>query len=324
MLTIWIILSVLALIAIVVVALVPFEKGYGDMEDESTVTDLIKKVRKIEVKAKRLSNQIFSGEYHSAFKGRGMSFSEVREYQFGDDVRNIDWNVTARFNQPFIKVFEEERELTVMLMIDVSQSAYFGTKGQMKNELITELSAILAISAINNNDKVGVILFSEDIEKFIPPKKGKTHILRIINELYDYEPTGKSTNIEKALQYLTNVMRRKAIVFLLSDFMDETGFQKSLDLVSRRHDMTAIHIYDPAEAEMPNIGLIRQLDPETGETRWLNTSSTAVRKQHTIAYKENYNKSREAFLKSGAGFMSIRTDRPYTKVLMDYFKRRGA
>jgi len=319
----WIlILLVISILSVIAVLFLPNNFWKIDEAEDKTVTDLIKKVRKIEVKAKRLSNQIFSGEYHSAFKGRGMSFSEVREYQFGDDVRNIDWNVTARFNSPFVKVFEEERELTVMLLIDVSQSSFFGTKGKMKNELITEICAVLSISAINNNDKVGAILFTDRIEKFIPPKKGKSHILRIINELFDFKPVGQATDIGQALQYLGNVMKRKSIAFILSDFMDE-DYEKALDYVSRKHDLTAIHIHDPAEENMERWGVVSSVDPETGERAWVDFSSNSYAKQHDIAFQTQIGKTKEAFVKSGAGWINVRTDRPYIKVLMDYFKKRA-
>lgn len=318
----WILLASFALLSILALAVVPLPFRRRTEGAGQTVTDLIKKVRKIEVKAKRLSNQIFSGEYHSAFKGRGMSFSEVREYQFGDDVRNIDWNVTARFNQPFVKVFEEERELTVMLLVDVSQSAYFGTAGQTKSELITELCAIIAISAINNNDKVGAILFSDDIERFIPPKKGKTHILRIINELYAHEPTSNKTDIRRALEYFSNATKRKSIAFLISDFIGPS-FKNTLDLVSRRHDLTAIHVYDPAERELPQWGLVHVADAETGEKTWLETNGNQRRADHRRAFEEHVERQRTDFRRSGAGWMSVRTDRPYTKTLMDYFRRRA-
>ncbi len=289
-------------------------------------SELLKKVRKIEIKTKNLSNHIFSGEYHSTFKGRGMSFSEVREYQFGDDVRNIDWNVTARYNAPFIKVYEEERELTVMLIVDVSESSFFGTINQMKNHLITEICAVLAFSANNNNDKVGVILFSDKIEKFIPPKKGKSHILRIIRELLGYESNqNNETNIGEALGYFSNVIKKKCIAFLISDFMD-SGYEKAMDLAGRKHDFIGIHVSDPREENLPNVGLIRVKDAETGQALWLDTSSKKLRDNYAKQFVENYDRCRSSFLKSGADLISVTTDtdrKPYVKELMNFFKKRG-
>lgn len=285
--------------------------------------DLLKKVRKIEIKTRGLSNHIFAGEYHSAFKGRGMSFSEVREYQFGDDVRSIDWNVTARFNHPFVKVFEEERELTVMLMIDVSQSDYFGTNKQFKNDLITEVSAILSFSAINNNDKVGVIFFTDQIEEFIPPKKGKTHILRIIRELIDFKPRNKKTDISQALRYLNNVMKKRSIVFLFSDFVD-SNFNIPLSIAAKRHDIVGVRVIDQREQELPNVGLMRLMDAESGEARWINTSSRTVREQYKAFYLQKEKQAAEAFLKSGADMITLQTGMPYINTLMNFFKRREA
>ena len=244
--------------------------------------ELLKKVRKVEIKTRGLSKQIFSGEYHSAFKGRGMSFSEVRSYQYGDDVRNIDWNVTARTGEAHIKVFEEERELTVILLIDVSKSSFFGTGDQMKNDMITELCAVLSFSAINNNDKVGVLFFSDQIEKFIPPKKGKTHILRIIRELLDFEPVGKETNIGMALEYFNNVIKKRCICFVLSDFIAD-GYDTALRIAARRHDLIGMHIYDPTEKQLPNLGLIRVVDAETGKLHYLDTSSAKVRSAQSLS-----------------------------------------
>lgn len=283
--------------------------------------ELLKKVRKIEIKSKGLSNHIFSGEYHTAFKGRGMSFSEVREYQFGDDIRAIDWNVTARFNHPYIKVFEEERELTVMLLIDISRSAYFGSVDQFKNEIITEISAILSFSAINNNDKVGVIFFSNKIEKFIPPKKGKSHILRIIRELIDLEPQSSGTDVAEALRFLNNVMKKRAIVFIMSDFM--TGdFTDDLSIARRRHDVAGIRIYDPLEEELPNVGLIRVRDAETGAEAWVNTSSRKVRERYSEYYQQNVQNFKTSFLRSGADAVSISTKENYINALLKFFRKR--
>ena len=284
-------------------------------------TELLKKVRKIEIKTKGLSNHIFSGEYHTVFKGRGMSFSEVREYQFGDDIRAIDWNVTARFNHPFVKIFEEERELTVMLLVDVSQSAFFGTKSQFKNEMITELCAVLSFSAISNNDKVGVIFFSDKIEKFIPPKKGTSHILRIIRELLDFHPEDSGTNLSEALKYLNNVIKKRSITFVLSDFMDR-DYSDSLSIAKRRHDIVGIRIYDPKEMEVPDIGLVRVLDAETKQLMWLDTSRKSVREAYAKQYLDNLGYCRTAFLKSGADLISIRTDESYTNALLKFFRRR--
>ena len=285
-------------------------------------SELIKKVRKIEIKTKGLSANIFSGEYHSAFKGRGMSFSEVRGYNYGDDVRNIDWNVTARTGAPFIKVFEEERELTVMLVIDMSHSAFFGTKGQFKSEMITEICAVLAFSAINNNDKVGVIFFSDKIEKFIPPKKGRGHILLIIRELINFEPSGKGTNLTVGLQYLNNVIKKRSTAFFISDFMDK-NYDDALRIAAKRHDIVGIHIADPAEEQLPDAGLFRALDAETGERIWLDTSDTRTRKRYADWYVENIQYFRNTFLKTGADSMSIRTTESYVNALLKFFKQRG-
>ncbi len=284
-------------------------------------SELLKKVRKIEIKVKGLSKHIFSGEYHSAFKGRGMSFSEVRDYQYGDDVRNIDWNVTARYNEPFVKIFEEERELTVMALVDVSPSSLFGTVNQMKNETITEICAVLAFSAMTNNDKVGVIFFSDRIEKFIPPKKGKKHVLRIIRELLNIEPQGKGTDLSVALQYLNNFLKKRSIAFVLSDFM-AAGYEDALRVAARRHDITGIHLYDPAEQELPPVGLIHTLDPETGEQLWIDTSDKRTRERYEEQFKQNYSYFRETFLKSNSGIVSIKTDESYVNALLKYFKKR--
>ncbi|MBI5916969.1 MAG: DUF58 domain-containing protein [Bacteroidetes bacterium] len=284
-------------------------------------TELLQKVRKIEIKTKGLSKQLFSGEYHSAFKGRGMSFSEVRGYQYGDDVRNIDWNVTARTNIPHVKIFEEERELTVMLLIDMSQSAYFGTVNQLKQGIITEISAVLSFSAIQNNDKVGVILFTDKIEKFIPPKKGRSHILRIIRELIDFHPESTGTDLGQALRYFNNVIKKRCIGFVLSDFMAR-GYETPLRIASQRHDLIGVHLYDPKEQTLPNVGLVRARDAETGELTWLDTSSPHLRAKHALWFKENYGYFKNTFARSGTDFVSIRTDENYVTSLLNFFKKR--
>lgn len=284
--------------------------------------ELLKKVRKIEIKTRRLSNHLFGGEYHSTFKGRGMTFSEVREYQFGDDVRSIDWNVTARYNEPFVKVFEEERELTMMLLVDVSGSELFGTGNQIKKEIVTEIAATLAFSATQNNDKIGLLLFSDQMELFIPPKKGRSHVLRIIRELLEFEPEGKKTDLSAALKYLTNVMKKKAIVFVLSDFMTD-GYQQTLKIVSGKHDVTGIRVYDEREESIPNIGLVQMLDRETGEVIMVNTGSKSVRNAYSRYFKERENYFKDSFSRSGAGMISSRVDESYVKKLLGYFKTRG-
>lgn len=286
-----------------------------------------KKLRRIEIKTRKLSNQIFSGSYHSAFKGRGISFSEVREYQYGDDVRLIDWNVTARNRKPFVKVFEEERELTVMLMIDVSQSSFFGTQNDFKNHLIAEISGVLAFSAITNNDKVGVLFFSDHIEKFIPPKKGKSHILRIISDIYDFHPQGKGTNLPEALKYFSSMVKKKSIVFLLSDFMSQANaeeMRKAVNIVARQHDLIGLHIYDEREVRLPNVGLIHVLDSETGKEQWVDTSNKQLRMAYEKKFVDNQRQTRELFAKSGAQLESIDTEANYAVSLMNMFKRRGA
>jgi uncharacterized protein (DUF58 family) len=283
--------------------------------------ELFKKVRKIEIKTRGLSNQIFSGEYHSVFKGRGMAFSEVREYQFGDDIRNIDWNVTARFNHPFIKVFEEERELTVMLLIDVSGSNNFGTNQQLKQELITEIAAVLSFSAIQNNDKVGVIFFSDIIEKFIPPKKGSSHILRIIRELIDFKARNTGTNISEALRYLTNAIKKKSTVFLISDFMDN-NLEKALQIANYKHDLIALRITDPRETDIPNVGLVRMRDAETGALQWVDTSSEKTRMALQNFAREKSASLDSALARSGVDMVRLYTGRDYVKPLMNLFKKR--
>ena len=282
---------------------------------------LLKKVRSIEIKTKGISQNIFSGEYHSAFKGRGMSFSEVREYTFGDDVRNIEWNVTARMSHPYIKVFEEERELSVMLLIDVSQSSYFGTQIQMKNALITEIAAVLSFSAINNNDKVGVILFSDRIEKFIPPKKGKSHILRIISDLLEVRPQGTGTNISLALEYFNNVVKKRSIAFVFSDFMD-SGYEKPLRIAARKHDLIGVHIHDKREEELPDVGIVRMYDAEKNEVLWVDTSNKKTRTNYRKNFMENVAEFKTTFSKSGADTISIHSEKPYINELHKFFRKR--
>ena len=284
--------------------------------------ELLKKVRKIEIKTRRLSDHVFGGEYHSTFKGRGMTFSEVRQYQFGDDVRSIDWNVTARYNEPFVKVFEEERELTMMLMVDISGSEQFGTQNQFKKDIITEIAATLAFSATKNNDKIGLLLFTQNIELYIPPKKGRSHVLRIIRELLEFKPQGKKTDITAALKYLSNVMKKKAIVFILSDFMAD-DYQKTLKIVGNKHDVTGIRVYDKMEETIPNLGLVEMLDEESGEYITVNTGSKSVRRAYSKYYQDRLNYFQESFTLSGAGIINNRTDESYVKKLLGYFKRRG-
>ena len=284
--------------------------------------DLLKKVRKIEIKTRRLSNNIFGGEYHSAFKGRGMTFSEVRNYQFGDDVRAIDWNVTARYNEPFVKVFEEERELTLMLIVDISGSEFFGSDNALKKNIITEISATLAFSALQNNDKVGLILFTDQIELYIPPKKGKTHVLRIIRELIEFKPESKKTDIGIALQFLISVIKKKSIAFILSDFISP-DFEKTLRVTAKKHDVTGIRIYDKLEEAIPNLGLVSMFDQETEEIRLIDTSSLELRNKYRKLNSLNFKKINELFTKNGAGTLVCRTDESYVKKLLSYFKKRG-
>ena len=284
--------------------------------------ELLKKVRKIEIKTRRLSDHVFGGEYHSTFKGRGMTFSEVRQYQYGDDVRSIDWNVTARYNEPYVKIFEEERELTMMLLVDISGSEFFGTTSAFKNEIVTEIAATLAFSALQNNDKIGLILFSDVIELFIPPKKGKSHVLRIIRELLEFRPQSNKTNIAQALRYLTNVMKKKAIVFVLSDFMAK-DYDDTLKIVAKKHDVTGIRVYDSVEEDMPNLGVVQMRDEESGEHLLVNTSSRGVRNHYKAHYLERVDYFQNSFTKSGAGAMSCRVDESYVKKLLGYFKRRA-
>lgn len=286
-------------------------------------SEILKRVRQIEIKTRGLSNNIFAGEYHSAFKGRGMAFSEVREYQYGDDIRDIEWNVTARFNKPYIKVFEEERELTVMLLVDVSGSLNFGTAVMQKREMLTEIAATLAFSAIQNNDKIGVIFFSDKVEKFIPPKKGRKHILYIIRELLDFQPDSQQTNISAAIEYLRQAIKRRCTAFLLSDFIDEQDFRVPLSIANRKHDMVAIQVYDRRVAEIPNIGLIRVRDSETGLMRYLDTSSRKVRQQQSAWWREQQDHLRDTFTRSNVDFVTIRTDQDYVAALKSLFAQRG-
>ena len=283
---------------------------------------LLKKVRKIEIKTKGLSNHIFAGEYHTAFKGKGMAFSEVREYQPGDDIRSIDWNVTARYNSPFVKVFEEEREMTVMLLIDVSASGNFGTQEQFKRELATELAAILAFSAINNNDKVGVIFFTDKVEQFIPPKKGKSHILRIIREVLAFEPTGKGTDIAGALEYFSAVIKKRSICFILSDFMSKE-FDRPLKIASKKHDLVALRIHDLREDTLPNVGLVPMQDAETEKMLFVDTSSKKVRDNFAKNRAQTNEKLRKLFPASGVDLIDITTGTDYVKPLINFFKTRG-
>jgi len=285
-------------------------------------SEILKKVRKIEIKTKGLSKHIFSGEYSSAFKGKGMSFSEVRDYQYGDDVRNIDWNVTARTGNTSVKVFEEERELTVIFLIDLSKSSYFGTGKQFKSELMAEISAVLAFSAMNNNDKVGAIFFSDRIEKYVPPKKGKKHVLRIIRELLYLETEGTGTNIAMALEYLNNVQKKRSIVFLMSDFMAQ-GYENALNIASRKHDIVGMHLYDESERSLPSVGLVRVQDAETGKFMELDTSSKAVRKKYEDWYNDNYNYFTTNFSRRGLDVLSLSTGEDYVKAMLKFFKKRG-
>ena len=283
--------------------------------------ELLKQVRQIEIRTKGLVNQVFSGEYHSVFKGRGMEFSEVREYQFGDDIRSIDWNVTARFGHPYIKVFEEERELTVILMVDLSGSLMFGSASKTKQRIAAELSAILAFSALKNNDKVGLILFTDKIEKFVPPRKGRIHVLRIIREVLSFEPEGKSTNLRGALEYMNNAIKKKSIAFLISDFMDE-GYEKILRIVGRKHDLIGIVLDDRREKEMPNIGLVKLADAETGAERWIDTSSKRVRTQMIFDRKEREKLRNSIFIKSRLDRIEVTAGSDYIQPLVQFFRRR--
>lgn len=284
--------------------------------------ELLKKVRKIEIKTRGLSSQIFSGEYHSAFKGRGMAFSEVREYTPGDDIRTIDWNVTARFNSPYVKVFEEERELNVVLLVDVSASGNFGTLKQTKHELITELCAVIAFSASTNNDKIGVIFFSDQVEKFIPPKKGKSHILRIIRELLNFEPKHKGTNITVALKFLTNAIKKKSIAFMISDFMDER-FEDAAKIANKKHDVVALRIYDKTETNFPAVGLVKLRDNESGQVKWVDTSSREFQHAFKLQQLKHEGYLKDTFSRAGVDYAKISTHEGYIKPLMNLFKRRA-
>jgi uncharacterized protein (DUF58 family) len=284
--------------------------------------DLLKKVRKIEIKTRRLSDHIFSGEYHTSFKGRGMTFSEVRQYQYGDDVRAIDWNVTARYNEPYIKVFEEERELTMMLMVDISGSEQFGTKNQLKSEIVTEIAATMAFSATQNNDKIGLILFSDEIELYIPPKKGKSHVLRIIRELIEFKPKSNRTNISQALKFLSGTQKKKAIVFMISDFITDDDYEKTLKIAGKKHDITGVRVFDEREQKMPNIGLVPMQDAETNEIRWINTNSKNVRLQYEKYYHQKVDYFKDIFSKCGSGTVNTRVDESYVTKLLGYFKSR--
>jgi uncharacterized protein (DUF58 family) len=292
-------------------------------------SELLKRVRKIEIKTRGLSRQIFAGQYHSAFKGRGMAFSEVREYQYGDDIRNIDWNVTARFNQPFIKVFEEERELTVMLLVDVSGSRMFGTTNLLKKNLVTEISAVLAFSAIQNNDKIGVLMFSDKVEKFIPPKKGRTHILHIIRELINFTPTSQGTDLSEALRYFTNAIKKRCTAFVLSDFMDfkpnsvEPNFFNALSIAGNKHDLVGIRVYDPREVELPPIGLVKMKDAETGNYNWIDTSSLTVRNAYSKWWSDTELSLKQAFSRCKVDSVSVATNEDYVKPLIKLFKQRA-
>jgi uncharacterized protein (DUF58 family) len=283
--------------------------------------ELLKKVRKIEIKTKRLSNHIFSGEYHSSFKGRGMTFSEVRQYQYGDDIRNIDWNVTARYNEAHVKVFEEERELTMVLMVDISGSESFGSKNQFKKDIVTEIAATMAFSATQNNDKIGLILFSDNVELYIPPKKGRSHVLRIIRELIEFQPKSHKTDISQALKFLSGTQKKKAIVFMISDFMSE-NYEQTLKIASKKHDITGVRVYDIREEKIPNLGMVTMLDAETGKYQLINTASKSVRVNYEKQYHERVNYFKEIFSKSGAGVVNTRVDENYVTKLLGYFKSR--
>lgn len=285
--------------------------------------ELLKKVRRIEIKSRALSQNIFAGEYHSAFKGRGMMFSEVREYQYGDDIRDIDWNVTARHNHPYIKVYEEERELTVMLLVDMSGSGNFGAAGQEKRDMIAEISATLAFSAITNNDKIGAIFFTDKIEKFIPPKKGKKHILLIIRELIDFKPESRGTDIAMAVRYLTDALKRRCTAFIISDFIAPTDYRQALTVACNRHELKAIQVYDKRDSSMPNVGLMRVQDLETGASRWIDTSSSKVRQAYGRYWYERQQAMLEAFRSSRVDFASVATDEDFVKALLSLFKDRG-
>lgn len=286
-------------------------------------SDLLKKVRRIEIKTRGLSRNIFAGQYHSAFKGRGMAFSEVREYQFGDDIRDIDWNVTARHNRPYVKVFEEERELTVMLLVDMSASRNFGAVGELKKETMAEIAATLAFSAIQNNDKIGVIFYTDKIEKFIPPQKGRKHILYIIRELLEFHPEDKGTDTSMMLRYMTNAIKKRCTAFLISDFIDKDNFKDALSIANKKHDIAAIQVYDKRETDLPDVGLIKMRDAETGKETWVNSSSAKVRKAYRNWWLENQAKVHDAFAKSRVDAVTVTTDEDYVVSLMNLFKKRS-
>lgn len=286
--------------------------------------ELLRKVRKIEIKTRGLSQNIFAGEYHSAFKGRGMTFAEVRQYQYGDDVRDIDWNVTARLRQPFVKVYEEERELTVMLLVDVSRSRLFGAEGIEKREMIAEIAATIAFSAIQNNDKIGMLFFSDKIEKFIPPKKGRRHILFLIRELLDFKPENPRTDIASALRFFTDALKKRTTAFLISDFIDTHDYYQALSIASRKHDVIGLQVYDKRDTALPDVGLMRLSDLETGAERWVDTSSALVRKAFGKWWYERQQSMSETFMKCRVDFASVATDEDFVKSLMNLFKRRGA
>lgn len=283
--------------------------------------ELLKKVRKIEIKTRRLSDHIFSGEYHTSFKGRGMTFSEVRQYQYGDDIRAIDWNVTARYNEAHVKVFEEERELTMMLMVDISGSEHFGSTSQFKKEMVIEIAATMAFSATQNNDKIGLILFSDEIELYIPPKKGRSHVLRIIRELIEFEPKSHKTDVAQALKFLSSTQKKKAIVFMISDFMCG-DYEQTLKIAAKKHDITGIRVYDVREEKMPNLGMVTMLDAETGSVQLIDTGSKTVRTNYEKHYLDTINYFKESFRKSGSGIVSTRVDESYVTKLLSYFKSR--
>lgn len=284
--------------------------------------ELLKRVRQIEIKTRGLSRNIFAGQYHSAFKGRGMAFSEVREYEFGDDTRDIDWNVTARYNRPYIKVFEEERELTVMLLIDVSGSSHFGTHSMMKKDMIAEIAATLAFSAIQNNDKIGVIFFTDKIEKFIPPQKGKKHILYIIRELIDFKPQNTKTDISQVLKYLTSAIKKRCTAFLISDYVAKDNYEHALVIANKKHDIVAIQVYDAHEAKIPAVGIMKIFDPENQREKWVDTSSSKVRQAYDTWWKNRQDEMGQAFSKSRVDAVSIRTDEDYVKSLISLFNQR--
>jgi uncharacterized protein (DUF58 family) len=285
-------------------------------------SDLLKKVRHIEIKARGLSRNIFAGEYHSAFKGRGMAFSEVREYQYGDDLRDIDWNVTARYNRPYVKIFEEERELTVMLMIDVSESLGFGSRHVLKRDMVAEIAATLAFSAIQNNDKIGVIFFTDRIEKFIPPKKGRKHILFIIREILGFQPEGRSTDLNMSIRFLTNAIKKRCTTFLISDFIDQKDYKKAMQIANNKHDLVAIQVYDKLITELKPVGLMKVLDPETMSERWINTSSKKVRNQYSSWWRGLQEKNRSTFRQCGVDSVSVSTEDDYVRSLLNLFQQR--